>query len=139
MARIARPGPIFLSLTHRSLRQPWVLGEQEGIEHVKFAYENGINTFDTANMYSNGHSELVLGKAIKTLNLPREDIVVLTKVYSPVGDSPGVKNIGITDFDAAGFVNKRGLSRKVRLHVSGLQSCLLTRLSSISLPRSKLV
>ncbi|KAH8823027.1 Aldo/keto reductase [Flagelloscypha sp. PMI_526] len=59
--------------------QPWVLGEKEGIEHVKFAYENGINTFDTANVYSNGHSEIVLGKAIKTLNLPREDIVVLTK------------------------------------------------------------
>ncbi|KAH8826676.1 Aldo/keto reductase [Flagelloscypha sp. PMI_526] len=105
--------------------QPWVLGEKEGIEHVKFAYENGINTFDTANVYSNGHSEIVLGKAIKTLNLPREDIVVLTKVYFPVADSPGVNTVGITDLDAAGFVNKRGLSRK---HIFASIKASLSRL-----------
>lgn len=40
----------------------------------------GIQTFDTANVYSNGQSEIILGKAIKKYNLPREEIVVLTKV-----------------------------------------------------------
>ena len=43
-----------------------------------------MNTFDTANMYSNGLSEVCLGKAIKELNLPREEIVVMTKVYGRV-------------------------------------------------------
>ena len=47
-------------------------------------YEHGVNTFDTANMYSNGLSEIYLGKAIKELNLPREEIVVMTKVCGRV-------------------------------------------------------
>lgn len=44
------------------------------------SYEHGVNTFDTANTYSNGASEVHLGRAIKALNLPREEIVVMTKV-----------------------------------------------------------
>ena len=44
------------------------------------SYEHGINTFDTADIYSNGLSEIYLGRAIKALNLPREGIVVMTKV-----------------------------------------------------------
>lgn len=44
------------------------------------SYEHGVNTFDTANLYSNGLSEVYLGRAIKALNLPREEIVVMTKV-----------------------------------------------------------
>jgi Aldo/keto reductase family len=43
------------------------------------SYEHGVNTFDTANSYSNGLSEVYLGRAIKALNLPREEIVVMTK------------------------------------------------------------
>ncbi len=39
-----------------------------------------MNTFDTADVYSNGLSEVHLGNAIKVLNLPREEIVVMTKV-----------------------------------------------------------
>ena len=42
-------------------------------------YDCGIQTFDTAPVYSNGLSEVILGKAIKQLNLPREEIVVMTK------------------------------------------------------------
>ncbi|QRW09233.1 aldo/keto reductase family protein [Ceratobasidium sp. AG-Ba] len=67
----------------------WVLGEEEGIAHVKAAYEMGIQTFDTANMYSNGRSEEILGKAIKELHLPRDEIVVMTKVYGVVGRTAG--------------------------------------------------
>ena len=44
------------------------------------SYEHGVNTFDTANIYSNGLSEVFFGRAIKALNLPREEIVVMTKV-----------------------------------------------------------
>jgi hypothetical protein len=77
--------------------QGWVLGEEEGIKHIKAAYvplnckklielilsisyDLGIQTFDSANVYSNGLSEVILGKAIKQHNLPRDEIVVMTKV-----------------------------------------------------------
>ncbi|CAE6441150.1 unnamed protein product [Rhizoctonia solani] len=94
----------------------WVLDEEEGIKHIKAAYDAGIQTFDTANVYSNGDSERILGKAIKQLNLPRDEIVVMTKVYNIVvrdnskfigvngGDSP--------EGDAKGYANQYGLSRK---------------------------
>lgn len=64
----------------------WTLPYEEMLKHVKEAYEAGINTFDTAPNYSNGHSEIVLGKAIRHLKLPREEIVVMTKVGMYVGD-----------------------------------------------------
>jgi aryl-alcohol dehydrogenase-like predicted oxidoreductase len=41
----------------------------------------GINTWDTANVYSNGDSERIIGKAIKQLEIPRERLVILTKVW----------------------------------------------------------
>ena len=44
------------------------------------SYEHGVTTFDVADTYSNGVSEIYLGRAIKALNLPREGIVVMTKV-----------------------------------------------------------
>lgn len=44
------------------------------------SYDAGIQTYDTANIYSNGQSEVILGKAIKQHNLPRDEIVVMTKV-----------------------------------------------------------
>jgi len=44
-------------------------------------YDNGINTFDTANTYSNGESERILGKALKEYNIPRENVVIMTKVH----------------------------------------------------------
>ncbi|KAH9890411.1 Aldo/keto reductase [Cubamyces lactineus] len=59
--------------------QGWVLGEEEALKHIKYAYDQGIQTFDTANVYSNGLSEIILGKAIKKFNLPREELVIMTK------------------------------------------------------------
>jgi aryl-alcohol dehydrogenase-like predicted oxidoreductase len=90
----------------------WVLGEEEAIEQIKFAYENGIQTFDTANIYSNGVSEIVLGKAIKQLNLPREEIVVMTKLRRAVSRSVGEEIGSSKDPDKLGYVNQHGLSRK---------------------------
>ncbi|KAG7447787.1 Aldo/keto reductase [Guyanagaster necrorhizus] len=92
--------------------QPWVLTKEQGIEHIKAAYDAGINTFDTADTYSNGLSEIILGEAIKTHNIPRENIVVLTKVYGVVGDSPDVSLFGDPRADSEGYVNRHGLSRK---------------------------
>ncbi|KAI0355229.1 Aldo/keto reductase [Trametes cingulata] len=93
--------------------QEWVLGEEEAIKHIKFAYEHGIQTFDTANAYSNGLSEIVLGKAIKQLNLPREELVIMTKLYSPVPKDHGVY-VWTPDFNPRehGIINQQGLNRK---------------------------
>ncbi|KAJ6471809.1 Aldo/keto reductase [Mycena vitilis] len=94
--------------------RPWVLDEEESIKHIKYAYDAGIQTFDTANMYSNGEAEVVLGNAIKELQLPREEIVVMTKVRHPVGKT--VELSGLELFlagpDNRGYVNQYGLSRK---------------------------
>ncbi|PSR70429.1 hypothetical protein PHLCEN_2v13680 [Hermanssonia centrifuga] len=60
--------------------QDWLLEEDEAIKHIKYAYDHGIQTFDTADVYSNGLSEKILGNAIKQLNLPREELVIMTKV-----------------------------------------------------------
>lgn len=93
--------------------QEWVIGEEEAIKHIKFAYEAGIQTFDTANVYSNGLSEIILGNAIKTLKLPREEIVVMTKVYNAVARDYGlnIKAQGKNP-DDLGLINQYGLSRK---------------------------
>ena len=56
----------------------WVLDEEAGIELVERALELGVNFFDTANMYSRGESERVLGKALEG---HREEAVVATKGY----------------------------------------------------------
>ncbi|KDQ51257.1 hypothetical protein JAAARDRAFT_62660 [Jaapia argillacea MUCL 33604] len=91
----------------------WVLGdEDEIVKHIKAAYDAGINAFDTANVYSNGMSEVMLGRAIKRLELPRDEIVVMTKVYRPVAKTPGKNVMAAASPDEAGFVNQHGLSRK---------------------------
>ncbi|KDQ33905.1 hypothetical protein PLEOSDRAFT_152448 [Pleurotus ostreatus PC15] len=92
--------------------QGWVLPEEEGIKHIKFAYDHGIQTFDTANVYSNGESEVILGKAIKQHNLPRDEIVVMTKLCGAVSRDPSFVGFNPKDFDKLGFVNQYGLSRK---------------------------
>ncbi|KAG9089458.1 hypothetical protein FS749_001318 [Ceratobasidium sp. UAMH 11750] len=96
--------------------QGWVLNEEEGLKHIKAAYDAGIQTFDTANVYSNGLSEIILGKAIKKFNLPRDEIVIMTKVRFPVAREHGANGITLggspADCDAAGLVNQYGLSRK---------------------------
>ena len=51
---------------------------------IRHRYENGINTFDTANVYSNGESERILGKALKAHSIPRENVVIMTKVRVPL-------------------------------------------------------
>ena len=61
----------------------WVLDEAAGIELVERALELGITFFDTANMYSNGESERILGKALEG---HRDETVIATKVYHPVDE-----------------------------------------------------
>jgi len=57
-------------------------------EQVKFAVEAGINFIDTANVYSLGRSESLLGEALKALGLPRDQLVVATKSTGVMDDTP---------------------------------------------------
>jgi aryl-alcohol dehydrogenase-like predicted oxidoreductase len=84
----------------------WVEEDEEKVfELLKYAYDNGIRTWDTANMYSYGVSEELIGKFIKKFNIPRSTLVLLTKVYFPL-------NHPDRDTSALGLVNRQGLSRK---------------------------
>lgn len=64
----------------------WAKDERESLELIEKAYKAGINFFDTADMYSNGESERLLGKAIKKFDIPRSQIVIATKVFFNVFD-----------------------------------------------------
>src|ERR1700733_9835045 len=61
-------------------------------ELIKGSIEAGINFFDTADVYTEGESEKILGQSLKNLNIARKDIVIATKVYGRVG--PGRNDVG---------------------------------------------
>ncbi|MGB0063723.1 MAG: aldo/keto reductase [Terracidiphilus sp.] len=79
-------------------RQFWALNEADSQPFLRQALNFGINFFDTANVYSGGDSERVVGKFLKA-NTRREAVVIATKVQGPMRDEP----------------NGRGLSRKAIL------------------------
>ena len=68
------------------------VGQAAADEFVKTSIEGGINFFDTADNYTEGESERILGQSLKNLNIARKDVVIATKVYSRVG--PGRNDIG---------------------------------------------
>jgi len=57
-------------------------------EQLKFAVEAGINFIDTANVYSLGKAELLLGQGLKTLGLPREQLIIATKSTGSMDETP---------------------------------------------------
>jgi aryl-alcohol dehydrogenase (NADP+) len=73
----------------------WVLEEDESRPFIRRSLELGINFFDTADVYSLGASEEILGRALQDLT-SRDRVVIATKVFNPMGDDP----------------NQRGLSKK---------------------------
>ena len=78
----------------------WVLEEPEGRPFIQHALSLGINFFDTADMYSLGVSDEILGRALKDFASSRDRVVIATKVFYPMGDDP----------------NQCGLSRKHIMH-----------------------
>jgi aryl-alcohol dehydrogenase-like predicted oxidoreductase len=68
------------------------VGQVGADELVKTSIDGGINFFDTADNYTEGDSEKILGQSLKNLNIARQDVVIATKVYSRVG--PGRNDIG---------------------------------------------
>jgi aryl-alcohol dehydrogenase-like predicted oxidoreductase len=100
------------TMTYGSSRwRPWVLDEEASRPLIKQALEAGINFFDTADMYSLGASEEVLGRALKDFGGGREKVVLATKVFYPMGDGP----------------DERGLSRK---HIMAAIDASLRRLGT---------
>lgn len=79
---------------------PWTLGEGASRPIIRHAVEQGINFFDTANSYSAGTSEVVLGKLLKEFTR-RDETVIATKVFYPANMWQG-----------ASRPNEQGLSRK---------------------------
>ncbi|EEB91007.1 hypothetical protein MPER_10708 [Moniliophthora perniciosa FA553] len=93
--------------------QPWVVEEEKSIEILKAAWDRGINTIDTANAYSNGDSERIIAKFIEKYNIPREQIIILTKAYFVVGNEISVLAAAYMDdlLKQRQYVNQGGLSR----------------------------
>lgn len=61
--------------------QPWTLNEAETQTMIEHAYNLGVNFIDTANCYSLGTSEIYIGRALKNLGIPRDKVVLASKVY----------------------------------------------------------
>jgi aryl-alcohol dehydrogenase-like predicted oxidoreductase len=74
-------------------RHPWTLDEEKSRPLIKQAVELGINFFDTANVYSDGTSEEILGRALKEFTR-REDVVIATKVHGRM--RPGPNGAGLS-------------------------------------------
>ena len=72
--------------------RPWVLDEEQSRPFYRRAIERGINFFDTADMYSIGVSEEVLGRALKEY-AKRDQVVVATKVFFPMSSDPNDKGL----------------------------------------------
>jgi 1-deoxyxylulose-5-phosphate synthase len=89
----------------------WVMEEAEGRPFIKQALDLGINFFDTADMYSVGVSEQILGRALKDFGPSRDKLVIATKVFWPMGDD----------------ANQKGLSRK---HIFAAIDASLRRLGA---------
>jgi aryl-alcohol dehydrogenase-like predicted oxidoreductase len=87
----------------------WVLEEQEARPFIRKAFDLGFTFFDTADVYSEGASEEITGRALKDFGPARDSYVLATKVHGAMGDSP----------------NQRGLSRK---HIMAAIDASLTRL-----------
>ena len=67
------------------------LRQEEADALVRAALDAGINFIDTANVYAGGESERILGQSLKTLGVPREDVVIATKAMGPMGDGPNAR------------------------------------------------
>ncbi|CDF88000.1 BN860_19350g1_1 [Zygosaccharomyces bailii CLIB 213] len=95
---------------------PWVLDDEEEVfEILKYCYDAGIRTFDTADVYSNGVSERLLGKFLQKYKIKRETVVILSKINFPVDESLGLSMNDVyhhNEATALDLANQRGLSRK---------------------------
>ena len=69
----------------------WTIGYEDSKKIIDRAVDLGINFFDTADVYSNGRSEQIVGKALEGR---RDDVILATKVGLPTGEGPGDRGLG---------------------------------------------
>jgi aryl-alcohol dehydrogenase-like predicted oxidoreductase len=83
---------------------PWSLDEAQSRPFIKRALELGINFFDTANAYSDGTSEEIVGRALNDF-ARREEVVIATKVFYPMREGPNARGLSrksiMTEIDAS--------------------------------------
>ncbi|KAJ7697864.1 NADP-dependent oxidoreductase domain-containing protein [Mycena rosella] len=91
---------------------PWILDEEPSLEVLKAAWDRGLTTFDTANIYSNGESERILGTFLKKYNIPRGKVVIATKLFHIVLDDMTKMGFMHPELrETRDYVNQDGLSR----------------------------
>ncbi|RPA97771.1 Aldo/keto reductase [Choiromyces venosus 120613-1] len=73
--------------------QPWCVGEVEALPVLKAAYDLGINTWDTANIYSNGECQRIVRKDVKEYKIPRDKLVIMMKCFCAVGEDPDMQTL----------------------------------------------
>ncbi|MBI4909137.1 MAG: aldo/keto reductase [Acidobacteria bacterium] len=88
-----------MSYGYKAWRQ-WVLEQDDSMPFFRAALDAGINFFDTADMYSNGRSEEIVGAALENFGVKRDTVVIATKLFNPMGPD----------------VNQKGLSSKHIIH-----------------------
>lgn len=98
------------------------LNQEEVNQIVRIAYEHGINFIDTANAYSEGLAEQLLGNAIRELGLPRQNLFIATKVRLRMGE--GVNQVGLSRLHILDSVNeslmRMGISHIDMLYLHGV-------------------
>ncbi|OJD40215.1 aldo-keto reductase [Diplodia corticola] len=101
-----------MSIGHKDW-QNWVVhDEAEVFKLLQAAYDRGLNSWDTANIYSNGVSEELIGRFLKHAQIPRRKVVLLTKCFGYVGETPGLSTMQYPQArDTRDYVNQGGLSR----------------------------
>ncbi|KAF2426542.1 voltage-gated shaker-like K+ channel, subunit [Tothia fuscella] len=107
--------------------QPWILDEESSLPLLKHAYELGLNTWDTADVYSNGRSEEIIGKALRYYDIPRSSVVILTKCYFGVDGTGAQPPLSAVGRNEGVWVNRVGLSRK---HIFDAVEASVKRLGS---------
>ncbi|KAI8877158.1 hypothetical protein K501DRAFT_278720 [Backusella circina FSU 941] len=93
-------------------RSPLLKERVKAIQVINVSYETGINFFDTADMYYNGESEVILSKVLREIKATRSRVVTTTKFYAPVPDDVGSFNF-LSALKDPVMVNRRGASMSV--------------------------
>ncbi|PQE23872.1 versiconal hemiacetal acetate reductase protein [Rutstroemia sp. NJR-2017a BBW] len=131
-----------MSFGDPSAAMGWTIPEPEALPVLKRAYDLGINTWDTvipstnvqllADVYSNGQSERIVGKALQEYNIPRERVVILSKIFSGLPDD--MESLTDTELlfakmtvNGGDMVNQVGLSRK---HIFAAVDASIARLGT---------
>ncbi|EDK38092.2 hypothetical protein PGUG_02190 [Meyerozyma guilliermondii ATCC 6260] len=98
-------GTMLIGTNNNGIFANGVDGDEDSMALLKKCYDRGLRTFDTADVYSSGHSEEVIGKFLKKYDIPRDTVVILTKCYFAVDTYDKNRQEGL-------HLNNSGLSRK---------------------------